>query len=263
MDKKEKFLLMLHSDMPRQGPGSDAITEMVLSMIDVYREADPLRQRLKILDIGCGPGMQTIQIARHFPLGEITAVDLYQQYLDEFVDAAVAGGVFDRVNPVQASMDALPFDEKSFDILWSEGAIYILGFQKGLEKWKKLVKPQGWIGVSEISWFSDDRPKELEDFWLAAYPEIDTTWRNLEKIKALDMEPVGTFRFPVKAWFTHYYTPLIDRIGLCRRSAEAGRGNEDPMLQLIEEEEREIELLQKYADYYGYVFYLMRNPETG
>ena len=71
-------------------------------------------------------------------------------------------------------MDNLPFQNEELDLIWSEGAIYNIGFERGINEWNRFLKKDGFIAVTEASWFTPERPAEIEDFWLANYPEIDT-----------------------------------------------------------------------------------------
>lgn len=71
-------------------------------------------------------------------------------------------------------MDELTFKDNSFDVIQSEGAIYNIGFEKELHLWKKYLKDNVYIAISEISWLTDTRPDEAEQYWVNEYSEIDT-----------------------------------------------------------------------------------------
>ena len=115
----------LHQDLPREGPGDNPSTRKALSFL---KELPP--QPL-ILDIGCGPGMQTIELAR-CTKGKIIATDTHQPFLDKLKQRAQAEGLSDKITAVNMSMFDLEFEAKSFDAIWSEGAIYIMSFEQGL-----------------------------------------------------------------------------------------------------------------------------------
>ena len=61
----------------------------------------------------------------------------------------------ERVKGIVGSMDALPFEEEELDLIWSEGAIYNIGFERGLNEWRKYLKTGGYVAVSESSWFTE------------------------------------------------------------------------------------------------------------
>ncbi|NCC34652.1 MAG: class I SAM-dependent methyltransferase [Chloroflexia bacterium] len=142
----------IHRDLPREAPGSDAATMQALAMLP------DLPPNARILDVGCGPGAQTLALAKATQ-GHITAVDTYQPFLDELACRAAIAGVGEQITPVQASMLELPFEEP-FDLIWSEGAIYIMGFAEGLTAWRRHLKPGGSIVVSDLSWLQPDPPAD-------------------------------------------------------------------------------------------------------
>lgn len=101
----------LHDGLPRQGPGDRDSTLRALALMSELPSAPA------ILDIGCGPGMQTLDLAR----AAITAVDTHLEFLAELERRAEAAGLAARIVTRRASMTALPFAEASFDAVWCEG----------------------------------------------------------------------------------------------------------------------------------------------
>jgi SAM-dependent methyltransferase len=67
--------------------------------------------------------------------------------------------VQNKITTLEKSMDALDFDDETFDIIWSEGAIYIMGFETGVKQWRNFLKPGGYLAVSEITWLTNKRFK--------------------------------------------------------------------------------------------------------
>ena len=161
------YVIEFHKDAERQGPGNGEATRKALQYIP------ELGKNARILDIGCGTGAQTMVPAKNTK-AQIIAVDMLQEFLDKLQEKIDRKNLSNRVVIKQGLMDNLDFQEKSFDVIWSEGAIYNIGFEKGLLEWKKYLKDNGYIVVSEISWLTDNRPKEIEEYWANAYPEIDT-----------------------------------------------------------------------------------------
>ena len=161
------YVIEFHKDAERQGPGNGEATRKALQYIP------ELGKNARILDIGCGTGAQTMVLAKNTK-AQIIAVDMLQEFLDKLQEKIDRKNLSNRVVIKQGLMDNLDFQEKSFDVIWSEGAIYNIGFEKGLLEWKKYLKDNGYIVVSEISWLTDNRPKEIEEYWANAYPEIDT-----------------------------------------------------------------------------------------
>ncbi|EEG79103.1 class I SAM-dependent methyltransferase [Dethiobacter alkaliphilus] len=235
----------LYNDLPRQGPGDNASTKRALSLIPVLPEK-PL-----ILDIGCGSGMQTIELARATN-GTVTGVDNYQPFLDVLLANAKH-----NVKTVNASMDQLPFDKGTFDLIWSEGAIYLMGFENGLNYWRDFLSPGGYMAVTEITWLNDNPHHEPKSFWQAAYPEMKTVAENLKTIKSSEYRNIGNFVLPESSWWEDYYFPLLSRIEWFRKKYS---GN-NAVLAIADEVAAEIDLYRRYSDNYGYVFYVMQKSD--
>ena len=160
-----EVFLEVHRGLPRQGPGSDAVTARALSCC-VGMPRHP-----QVLDIGCGPGRQTVTLAKSIT-GRITAVDLHREYLEELAALAADEGVRNRIEIVCADMNELPFAAESFDLLWSEGAAYIMGFAQALTAWRPLLRPGGCVAVSEIVWLRPEPPPALSQFFAEEYPAM-------------------------------------------------------------------------------------------
>lgn len=143
------------------------------------------------MDIGCGTGGQTMVLAQHTS-GIIRGVDLFPNFINLFNANAVLLNLQDRVKGLIGSMDKLPFQQEEFDLIWSEGAIYNIGFERGLNEWRKFLKTGGYIAVSEISWFTDERPAKIDEFWMVAYPETDTIPKKVEQMQKAGYIPVAT-----------------------------------------------------------------------
>ena len=235
------------SNMERQGPGSPEATLKALSFVD------SLSDHSLIADIGCGTGGQTLVLARHAP-GQITGLDLFPGFIEIFNRHARQSGLQDRVKGIVGSMDNLPFERKSLDLIWSEGAIYNIGFERGLKEWREYLKPGGYIVVSESSWFTDERPAEIHKFWVDAYPEIDTIPNQVAKIHRAGYLPIATFILPESCWTEHYFAPKIAarRIFLDKYAGNK-TAEEFAALQAMEEE-----LYTKYKEYYGYTFFIAK-----
>lgn len=190
-DLQIKLFFDIHSDLPREGPGSNECTRRAFGMIEGLPDSP------RILDIGCGPGMQTVELAR-ISGGHITAVDNHQPFLDALSESARREGVADRIEIVNASMSDLPFADESFDLIWSEGSIFIIGFAEGLRQWKRLLKPGGVIALTEAAWLRPDPPAELADFWNECYPAIMDVDGNLAVIRECGYDVVGHFTLPAR-----------------------------------------------------------------
>jgi len=231
----------------RQGPGSPEATLRALSFID------GLTDESRIADLGCGTGGQTMTLARHAP-GHVTGLDFYPGFIERFNANARGANFGDRVKGVVGSMDDLPFREGELDLIWSEGAIYNIGFERGLREWRRYLRPGGFLAVTEASWFTDERPAEIHDYWMEMYPGIDTIPGKVAQVQRAGYLPVATFVLPENCWTEHYYAPLAKARELFLRKY-AGNATAEELVAFQRQEEA---LYDKYKAFYGYVFYIAK-----
>jgi SAM-dependent methyltransferase len=149
-------------------------------------------------------------------------------------------------------MDKLPFKNEELDLIWSEGAIYNIGFERGINEWRKFLKPGGYIAVSEVSWFTEKRPAEIDNYWQDAYPEIDTIANKVALMQKAGYVPVAVFVLPENCWIENFYVPQIPAQDIFLKKHAGNKTAE----KFIVNERREAELYRKYKEYYGYVFYI-------
>jgi SAM-dependent methyltransferase len=208
---------------------------------------------LAIADIGCGTGASTLVLARELD-AQITAVDFLPQFLAKLEDAAGRAGLKDRITTLSASMEALPFAEASYDAIWSEGAIYNMGFAAGVEAWRPYLKPNGILAVSELTWLTDERPAELQTHWDSEYPEVDTASAKIAVLERLGFSPIGYFPLSDHCWLDHYYRPMQQRFSgyLDRhKNSKAARA-------IVAAEETEISLYERHKSFVSYGYYVAR-----
>jgi len=235
------------SNVERQGPGSPEMTIKALSFID------NLTPESLIADLGCGTGGQTMVLAQHAP-GHVTGIDLFPLFIDLFNRNAAKLNLQNRVKGVVGSMDNLPYQPDGLDLIWSEGAIYNIGFERGINEWRQFLKKGGYLAVTEASWFTAERPAEIQKFWESVYPEIDTIPNKVAQMQRAGYVPVATFILPENCWIEHFYVPLAKTQEAFLRKYEGNKAAEE----YIAFERYEAQLYYTYKAYYGYVFYIGR-----
>jgi len=232
------------SNVERQGPGSPEITLKALSFID------GLTEKSKVADIGCGTGGQTMVLAQIIPC-EITGVELWPDFINQFNQNAQNKNLHGRMKGIVGNMENLPFQEEDLDLIWSEGAVYNIGFKRGLNEWRKFLKQGGYIAVTENTWFTEERPAEIQEFWQKAYSEIDTIPNKVAQMQKAGYLPIATFVVPESCW-TNYYSIMQKTQASFLKKYNGNKTAEE----FVGYQRYEAELYYKYKAYYGYVFYI-------
>jgi SAM-dependent methyltransferase len=155
---------------------------------------------------------------------------------------------------MRGDMADLPFGPDSFDLIWSEGAAYIMGISEAFRAWRAFLRPGGYIVVSEATWLVPDPPAAVREFWAAEYPGMRDVEGNLERIRAAGFEIIGHFTLPDESWWTHYQTPLEARIPALLQT----HAGDESALAVINGTVAEHRIRRQYADTYGYEFYVAR-----
>ena len=243
-----EYFLEIFGKVHRAGPGSLECTKRAFNLMSEV-PVDPY-----ILDVGCGPGVQTVDLLK-ISGGRVLALDFLPLMIERTQVNAEMANVSNRLEVIQQDMAQMAFSHASFDVVWSEGAIYNLGFENGLRMIKNFVKPGGYVAVSEAVWLKTDPPLRVANFW-KQYPEIESIENKLTVIDRLGYEQTGHFVLPKTAWTADYYDPMEKLIA---QKSKDWAGNPDAMA-VLEEAQNEIEIFREYSDYYSYVFFVMRRP---
>jgi len=192
----------------------------------------PKLERPKILDIGCGSGVPTIELAK-LSDGEIIGIDINQSLLNNLNRKIEDEGFSDRVKTMKCSLFVIDLPDESFDIIWAEGSIWIIGFEKGLKEWRRLLKSNGFLVVHD---------------------EIKTVSNELKKISSCGYKLIDHFSLPEDAHWTEYYRPLEIRIKELRK-----KYNNDPeALKILKQHQNEIDMVKTNPKDYTSAFYLMQ-----
>ncbi|MFQ5971636.1 MAG: class I SAM-dependent methyltransferase [Alphaproteobacteria bacterium] len=241
----------LHSGIPREGPGSDASTRRAIGALP------PLSEAPRILDVGCGPGKQTLVLARALG-GRIDAIDLHEPFLERLRRAAADAGLGHLVTTRRLSMDALDYPLESFDLIWSEGAAYVMGVGNALRAWRPILRTGGCLAFTEPTWLTDAPPAEAAEIF-SDYPGMTDVDGNLERADRAGYDVLAHFTLPPEDWWAEYYGPLERRIAELRPTCAPG----SELARVLDTEEHEIAVRRRHGASYGYVFFVLRRRAGG
>ncbi|TYT74379.1 MerR family transcriptional regulator [Desulfobotulus mexicanus] len=228
--------------MKRQGPGSWQTT------MDAFRKIENRSAIRNILEIGCGKGETALTLAE-VSEARITTVDNHEPFLDALKTKLTEKNLSHRIQPLAASMLNLPFEDRSFDLIWCEGAAYIMGFEKALATWKKFLIPDGHLFISDPVWLTNTPSAPCKELWDVEYPDmcsIEDRCRQAEKAGYL---VVDASLLPRQDWQDFYDDMERTLLGLKNSIGER------PAFQDMKEE---ISMNRQYGDEYGYACLLLQ-----
>lgn len=239
------LMFSFYEGLYRKGPGSETSTRQALAMLG------ELPSGARVVDFGCGAGAASIELAKAVDC-HITAIDIHKPFLDEVREHAQREGL-SQIKTLLADMADPPIEDGTVDLIWSEGAIYNIGFEQGLKRLRRLLRDTGCIAVTELTWISDTPSQQAIEFWSEEYPAISTIKQNLATMQSAGFEVAGHFILPTDDW-RNFYDPLEQRMSLFHE-----QHRQNPIAQaIIEAQRRELAMWKQYGDSYGYVFYLGR-----
>ena len=232
MTPNEAFFA-LHSDLPREGPGTREDLDWAIRHTHIPTDA-------RILDAGCGPGADIEGLLAHAPTGHVTAVDTHPAFVDTVKArwdgdprvTAIAGDIRDIVGP--------------FDFIWCAGALYFLGIEAGLPILGSKLAPGGCIAFSDLVYTTTDPDLTLRSYLEQEVPQMRSTAELLETVAKAGFSVLGHRVLSSASW-EEYFTPQERRIAELRSDGDAA------LSAVLDEAETEIAMWRRYSDQFGYV----------
>ena len=244
----EEIYFEIFESLPRQGPGDEESTKRA------FQKLAELPNHPEILDVGCGTGAQTMVLAK-LTSGNIKALDNHTPFIEKLKRDVRRAGYAERIRCVVGDMASMNFEKNSFDLIWSEGAAYIMGFNNALKAWRPLLCPNGYMVISEMVWFKEEASQEIRDYFAKEYPDMKYYKHIFPTIESSGYKMIDYFPLPSEAWWTDFYTPAEEKLVEMRRKHQK---NNDAQA-IFDSFQLEIDMHRKYSEYYGYGFYIMQN----
>lgn len=233
--------------LPRQGPGNRACAARALGLCRALPPSPA------VLDLGCGAGGQTLHLAE-LTAGSIVAVDSHAPSIERLQRMVDERGLSTRVRPAVGDMANLELPHESFDLIWSEGALYQLGLDNALRVCNRLLRPGGYLAFTEAVWRTENPPPEVKASFELDYPTMGQVPDALAAIAAAGFSLVGHFTLPDEAWWDDFYTPMERRIEELR-GQHAGDAE---ALGILDQLAQEPEMHRQHSDCYAYEFFVAR-----
>lgn len=243
MNEHERYMadfVRVYEALDRWGPGLETETLKALSKIPFSPQ--------KIIDVGCGKGVATTVLAKHSS-AQITAVDNDAPALQRLLERAKEAGIEDRLTSTCASMTNLPFEEASFDVIWSEASAYIMGITNAFKEWRSLLEDNGVLVISDLVWLTSNPSEEAADFWKKAYPDMTTTEERIKQAEIAGYKVLDSFTLSKEAW-KDYFEPLQERVDVLK----------DELLDsaALRDIETELNIYHNNLDEFGYQMFVLQ-----
>lgn len=182
-----------------------------------------------ILDVGCGSGVPTLELVK-LSGGQITAIDINQTALDRLMRKIKEAGLGSRIKIENHSMLHMDYPAESFHIIWAEGSIAMIGFEKGLNEWRKYIKTNGFLVVHD---------------------DLGNLEEKINLISQCGYNLVNHFILDEKIWWQEYYYLLSEKLKQIRAKDTFSA----KIAQEIESDQREVDEFNPKR--YCSVFFIM------
>lgn len=241
-----EMFFKIYEGLDREGPGSFEMTKRA------YDLCTGLPDKPEILELGCGSGGATIPLAQ-ISGGVVTATEVHQPFLDKLNERIREAGLTDRVTARRMDMGDVKAEPESLDLIWCEGAAYILGVDKALQYWKQFLKPGGCLCLTDAVWLTDDIPLEVREYWAKGYPAMRTAKGNIEAGQAAGYSALGNFTIDTVCWDA-FYNDVERRMD----EIEPVHGHDPEGRIIIDMARTEIRQYREYPGLYGYEFHVFK-----
>jgi ubiquinone/menaquinone biosynthesis C-methylase UbiE len=192
----------------------------------------PRLEKPRILDIGCGSGVPTLEIAK-LSDGEVTGIDVDQSCLDELNRKINEEALSNRVKAINLSVFEMKFPDETFDVIWSEGVINTVGFERGLKEWRRLLKHNGYLVI---------------------HYQITRAADSISRLPQYGYSLADTVPLPEDAWWTEFYKPLEEKMSALLHKYR----NSSDALKLLKQYKSEMNMVKKNPRNFRAAFYIMK-----
>jgi len=192
----------------------------------------PRLENPRILDIGCGSGVPTIELAK-LSGGEVTGIDIDQSCIEEFNRKIKKENLGNRVKALNLSLSEMKVPDETFDVVWSEGIVGNIGFENSLKEWFRLIKHGGYVVIHyQVSRVADVLPR----------------------IPQLGYSLTDTVALPEDAWWTEFYKSIEEKMDMLLKKY----ANNSNALKLLNQYKTEMDMVRKNLSNFSCAFYIMK-----
>lgn len=124
-----------------------------------------------------------------------------------------------------------------------------MGIKQALESWKRFIKQDGYLVVSDLVWLTDSPDDEVQQFWLDAYPDMTTVANRQQMIEDAGYQVIDSYTLSQVSW-DNYLQPLQQKV--------AQLADHVFVSPALEDLQKELTIHSKYLGQYGYQMFVLK-----
>lgn len=188
--------------------------------------------KCRILDVGCGSGVPTIELAK-LSGGEVVGIDIDQSGIDKLNQKILEQNLSNRVKALCVSVFEVDFADESFDVIWSEGVLSGIDFETALKNWRRMLKRDGYLVI---------------------HYQVLSVKDSIPLIPKLGYTLIDTVLLPKDIWWTQFYKPLEEQMSALQRKY----ANNPNALTLLKQCQSEIVMVKENPRNFSSAFYMLK-----
>jgi ubiquinone/menaquinone biosynthesis C-methylase UbiE len=150
----------------------------------------PEMEKPKVLDLGCGSGLISIELAS-LTDGEIIGIDIDEVLLERFNKKLKLKRLANRISIKNMDLLKNDFPDNFFDLIWEEGVVHIIGIKKSIRACHRILKNGGYLVLGQV---------------------ISVMNKNQDLIVKSGFELIHQLKWPEGCWWIEFYEPLEKEI---------------------------------------------------
>jgi len=241
-------LIHIHRTLPRKGPGADQATNDIFDFCAPFLGKNPL-----MADMGCGNGYGSFKLIDRFG-GTVRAIDFAKPFLQELEAQRENHPCSGQIQPIQGDMLDPVLIAGSYDLIWSEGAIAIVGVANALKAWHPFVKSAGLLVYSEACWRVKHPEPEAVAYYNTHYTDLTDRQGHINRAEDIGYKVLHTLDLPSMAWWGNYYAPLKERVEELATTVEPGSA----LAMVVASFEEQTRMFERFCHQYGYTFFVLQ-----
>lgn len=231
-------------DLNNWAPNSYFMTKKAISFIE---NIDKLKE---IAVIGYGAEHQSIMLFED-TTAHIYVIDYRKEYIELLKKEFTTQKLINYISPILLENNNPPFSMGHLDLVWTESMTREISFHQFLSNWGQFVKEDGYIVTCAYCWNNSNPPSEVANFFDKHSINIDHYSNRISQMLECGFTPISHFIMPEECWW-NFFCPIDINTESISNKYKANT----EVIQFLKDMDQEIDMFEKYGDYYGYAFFI-------